>query len=68
MNRAKQEEHTINKDLKLVDTFVNKVCSGLKKVGNTCKPLEEEALRVPENLPNKRKMQCDVSGAWEKRL
>ena len=65
VNRAKKEEHTINKDLKLVDTFVKKVCSGLKKVGDTCKPLEEEAFRVPENLPDERKMQCDVSFAWE---
>lgn len=51
-----------------MDTFVKKVCSGLNKVGDTCKPLEEEAFRVPENLPDERKMQCDVSFAWESRL
>ena len=68
VNREKKEEHTINEDLKLVDTFVNKVRSGLKEVGGTCKPLEDEALRVPENLPDERKIQCDISFAWEKRL
>lgn len=50
VNRAKKEEYMINRDLKLIDTFVKKVCSGLKKVGDTCKPLEEEAFRVLENL------------------
>lgn len=31
VNQAKKEEHMINKDLKLVDTFVKKVCFSLKK-------------------------------------
>lgn len=68
VNWDKKEEHTINEDLKLVGMFVNKVRSGLKEVGDTCKPLEEGALRVPENLPDEWKMQCDVSFAWEKRF
>lgn len=56
----------INKDFKLVETFVKKVFSGLKKVGNTCKLLEEEVFRIPKNLFNKLKMQCDISFTWEK--
>lgn len=66
MNQAKKEKYTINKDFKLVDTFVKYVCSDLKKVGNTCKSLEEKIWRVPENLSDKQKMQYNIFFTWKK--
>lgn len=60
VNQAKKEEYTIYKDPKLVNIFVKKMCPGLRKIDNTCKPFDKKAFKVLKILLNKQKMKCDV--------